>query len=268
MPLLTVAGLRLAPATLAGEARKRLAALEPAWRLLHGCTRDSVTLLQLHRARTRLHMAYHAHPRHDARRAESKDVLRAVKQRVAERVRFEYAKARHAAAYADDQGALRRFRKTWINTGVARECKGVACLTFFNTRPTEVGVVAGEVHIRLAAAYTPARGKQPPASGWALTAHDVAADGSEEPRLRARGAVPATATHGSKVAACAPHAHTKQAAEHMGALAALVYARQLAQRGISSRISTGSKGLWSCGLLYVVQTAFGRVVERGRVTCA
>ena len=116
----------------------------------------------------------------------------------------------------------------------------MACLTLFNTRPTEVGVEAGEVHIRLAAAYTPARGKQPPASGWALTAHDVAADGSEEPRLRARGAVPATATHGSKVAACAPHAHTKQAAEHMGALAALVYARQLAQRGISSRISTGS----------------------------
>ena len=67
-PLLTVAGLRLAPTTLAGEARKRFTALEPAWRLLH-----SVTLLQLHRARTRLHMAYHAHPRHDARRAEPKD---------------------------------------------------------------------------------------------------------------------------------------------------------------------------------------------------
>ena len=54
--------------------------------------------LQLHHARTRLHMAYHAQPKHDARRAEPKDVLRAVKQRVAERVRFEYAKARHAAA--------------------------------------------------------------------------------------------------------------------------------------------------------------------------
>ena len=52
-PLLTVAGLRLAPTTLAGEARKRFAALEPAWRLLH-----SVTLLQLHRARTRLHMGH------------------------------------------------------------------------------------------------------------------------------------------------------------------------------------------------------------------
>ena len=71
---------------------------------------------------------------------------------MAERWRFEYAKARHAAAYAVDQGALRRFRKTWINTGVARECKGVACLPLFNTRPTEVGVEAGEVHIRLAAA--------------------------------------------------------------------------------------------------------------------
>ena len=101
----------------------------------------------------------HAQPRHDARRTEPKDVLRAVKQRVAERVRFEYAKARHAVTYAGvDQEALRRFRRTWINTGVARECKGVACLALFNTRPTEAGVEAGEVHIRLAAAYTPARG--------------------------------------------------------------------------------------------------------------
>ena len=34
-PLLTVAGLRLAPATLTGDARKRFDAREPAWRLLH-----------------------------------------------------------------------------------------------------------------------------------------------------------------------------------------------------------------------------------------
>ena len=47
------------------------------------------------------------------------------------------------------------------------------------------------------------------------------------------------------MAACTPHAHTKQAAEHMGALAALIYTRQLAQRGIRSRISTGSAVLRS-----------------------
>ena len=234
-PLLTVAGLRLAPATLTGDARKRFDAREPAWRLLH-----SAALLQVHRARTRLHMAYHAQPRHDARRAASKDILRAINQRVAERVRFEHAKAKHAAAYAGDHEALKRFRRTWVVTGVAVERKGVACLALFSKQPTEAGVEAGEVHIRLAAAHKPASGKRAPASGWALTAHDVAADGSEQLRLRAEGAIPATATHGSEATACSPRAHTVQAAEHMAALAALTYARQLAQRGRSSRISVSS----------------------------
>ena len=133
-------GLRLAPATLAGDARKRFDAREPAWRLLH-----SAALLQIHRARTRLHMAYHAQPRHDARRAAPKDILRAIKQRVAERVRFEHAKAKHAAAYAGNHEALKRFRRTWVVTGVAVERKGVACLALFSKQPTEAGVEAGEV---------------------------------------------------------------------------------------------------------------------------
>ena len=47
-------------------------AREPAWRLLH-----SAALLQVHRARTRLQMAYHAQPRYVARRATPKDILRA-----------------------------------------------------------------------------------------------------------------------------------------------------------------------------------------------
>ena len=185
-------------------------------------------------------MAYHAQPRHDARRAAPKDILRAIKQRVAERVRFEHAKAKHAAAYAGNHEALKRFRRTWVVTGVAVERKGVACLALFNKQPTEAGVEAGEVHIRLAAAHKPASGKRAPASGWALTAHDVATDGSEQLRLRAEGAIPATATHGSEATACSPRAHTVQAAEHMAALAALTYARQLAQRGRSSRVSVSS----------------------------
>ena len=74
----------------------------------------------------------------------------------------------------------------------------------------------------------------------AQAAHDVATDGSEQLRLRAEGAIPATATHGSEATACSPRAHTVQAAEHMAALAALTYARQLAQRGRSSRISVSS----------------------------
>ena len=54
-PTLTVLGLRPQPPVGAlGRDRARYYAREPAWRLLH-----AVTLLKLHQARTRAHMAYH-----------------------------------------------------------------------------------------------------------------------------------------------------------------------------------------------------------------
>ena len=54
-PILTVLGLRPRPSPEAPtQARKRFEAREPAWRLLH-----AVTLLKLHQARNRVHMAYH-----------------------------------------------------------------------------------------------------------------------------------------------------------------------------------------------------------------
>ena len=106
----------------------------------------------------------------------AKDVLRAVKQRVAERVRFVYAKARHAAAYADDQEALRRFRRAWMNTGVARECKGVACLALFNMRPTGSGSRGrGVAHPARRGVHAGTRQAATSIAGWALTAHDVGA---------------------------------------------------------------------------------------------
>ena len=69
-----------------------------------------VTLLRIHRACTRVHMAHHAQPQREARRAAPRDVLRAIR-RVAERLRFEHAKAKHAAAHAGDQKARLRFHK-------------------------------------------------------------------------------------------------------------------------------------------------------------
>ena len=234
-PLLTVAGLRLPPPELQGEALRRFRALEPAWRLSH-----SVALLQIHRARTRIHMAHHAQPQREARRAAPRDILRAIKQRVAERLRFEHAKAKHADAHARDHKAWLRFHKAWIATGVATLRKGVLLLNVFSAPPPGATPEAGEVHIRVAAAHKPASGKRPPASGWALSAHAVGADGGETWLLTASGAIPAEATHGGATPAFAPPRHTSQAAQHMAAVAALTYAQQLKARGVRSRISTES----------------------------
>ena len=234
-PLLTVAGLRLPPPGLQGDALRCFHALEPAWRLLH-----SVTLLQIHRARTRLYMAHHAQPQHDARRTAPRDILRAIKQRVADRLRFEHDKVKHATTHARDPKAWSRFHKAWLATGVASLRKGVVLLNIFTTPPPAAAPTAHEMHIRVAATYKPARGKRPPASGWALTAHHVTADGSETPHLQASGAVPAAATHGTAAPAFAPPRHTSQAAQHTAAAAALTYAQQLRARGIRSRISTDS----------------------------
>ena len=55
-PRLTVMGLRQEPGGAASRQEpRRHAATEPAWRLLH-----AVTVLKIHQARTRVHMAHHA----------------------------------------------------------------------------------------------------------------------------------------------------------------------------------------------------------------
>jgi hypothetical protein len=53
----------------------------------------------------------------------------------------------------------------------------------------------GSTHIRVGVALTPARGKRPTASAWALEAHDVEPDGALTERLRASGAIATAATH-------------------------------------------------------------------------
>ena len=79
-PTLTVLGLRPQPPVDAlGGDRARYYAREPAWRLLH-----AVTLLKLHQARTRAHMAYNdpKGPR-EPRQSKPRHILRAIRQRCA-----------------------------------------------------------------------------------------------------------------------------------------------------------------------------------------
>ena len=73
--------------------KRKKKAREPAWRLLHG-----ITLLQLHRARNRVHAAYHD-PKgsREARKTRPKDILRAIRLRVTQRVQYERSKVTHAA---------------------------------------------------------------------------------------------------------------------------------------------------------------------------
>ena len=114
------AGLRPKPPHAASsQARARYDAREPAWRLLH-----AVTLLKLHQARTRAHMAYHdpSGPR-EPRQTKPKHILRAIRQRCALRLNYEHAKATHLARTEPKpgprQGAWYTFQKHWIATGVA-----------------------------------------------------------------------------------------------------------------------------------------------------
>ena len=94
-PILTILGLRPEPPQGASDqARNRYAAREPAWRLLH-----AVTLLKLHQARTRAHMAYHdPSGSREPRQTKPKHILRAIRQRCALRLGYEHAKATHEAS--------------------------------------------------------------------------------------------------------------------------------------------------------------------------
>ena len=210
-PLLAITGLRLQPPNLTGDALKRWKDLEPAWRLLH-----SVALLQIHRARCATHTAYHDVPRREPpKSATPKAILAAVRRRFQQRLDHEHAKAANAV-----QGATRaHFQRHWITTRMATDRgRGPRSNLFapaLVTEQPEPGVC-----IRVAAAFLPGTAHCQPTAGWALEAHDVAADGAVTLRLRAHGAAPARSTHG----ALHPHVpprHTAQAAHHTAAAAAL-----------------------------------------------
>ena len=227
-PILTVLGLRPKPSPGAPtQARERFEAREPAWRLLH-----AVTLLKLHQARNRVHMAYHD-PKgsRDARQARPKDILRAVRLRVTQRVQYERSKATHAAKCepraAPRQRAWHRFNEHWLTTGIATLTKRGLRLNLLTAPPPTPPVTPGTIHIRVAASLLPAKGQRPPASAWAMEVLKVARDGTQTTRLTARGAIAVTATHGTQGHPCLAAKHTEQVARQAAAHHALLCAEHL-----------------------------------------
>ena len=241
-PILTVLGLRPEPPHGAShQDRDRYAAREPAWRLLH-----AVTLLKLHQARTRAHMAYHdpSGPR-EPRHTKPKHILRAIRQRCALRLDYEHAKATHEARTKPKpgprQGARYIFQKHWITTGVASIAKGGRPrLHLFAAAPPSARAEPGSVHLRVAVTLTPAKGKRPTKSAWALEAHDIGPGGTQKERLRARGAIATAATHPAHAQGTVAKRHTWQVAMQVAAGKALHYAAQLRSKGKSVTISLPS----------------------------
>ena len=108
IPLLTITGLRKGPATGVDAevwlATKRWKDREQAWRLLH-----SVTLLQLHSARSMSHAAYHAKEKRKPSKTNAGAVLKEVRRRVQEGLELESQKAIRAEGHAGSRGARALF---------------------------------------------------------------------------------------------------------------------------------------------------------------
>ena len=110
-PLVTVMGMRGLPRA---EAETR----EAAWRLLH-----SVVLLQIHRARSRIHSARHATTQHEPRRVSVRHVLQETRRRMQRQIDLLHMKARYAAEKGatrqNGEGAMAEFQRHWITSGAA-----------------------------------------------------------------------------------------------------------------------------------------------------
>ena len=78
---------------------------------------------------------------------------------------------------------------------------------------------------------TPAKGKRPTASAWALEAHDIGPGDTQTERLRASGAIATAATHPAHGRETVAKRHTWQVAMQVAAGRALHYADQLRQKG-------------------------------------
>ena len=217
-PSLTIMGLRTRPASWVGEAGQRWKQLEPAWRLLH-----AATLLQIHRARCRVHAAFHSKARTQPGGAEAHHVIRAVKKRVQQRIEYEHARARHAADHGHDSRTRAAFHAAWVLTGLAAMTKhGPRLALFQKQQPAEAALPSGALHVRTAGVH--AKTRRADASGWAMEVTRVQPDGTEKVVLRASGAVPARSTHAKQAPAHAESRHTLQAARQAAVEAALAFA--------------------------------------------
>ena len=191
-------------------------------------------------------MAYHdpKGPR-EPRQTKPKHILRAIRQRCALRVCYEHAKATHSdraePGPGPKQGAWRSFLKHWIATGIASIAKGGRPrLHLLTAAPPVAPATPGSVHLRVGVVLTPAKGKRPTASAWALEAHDIGPGGAQTERLRARGAIATAATHPAHAKGTVAKRHTWQVATQVAAGKALHYAAQLRSKGRSVTISLPS----------------------------
>ena len=123
------------------------------------------------------------------------------------------------------------FQAQWVTTGFAKATRAGPRLILMGTAtPTQRPPATGSVHLRIVGELVPATARSPPSAGFAITAHDIAADGSETLRLRAQGAVATEATHGARAPPHAPRLHSVQATVQTGLGRALSYAHQLAAK--------------------------------------
>ena len=146
-------------------------------------------------------------------------------------------------------GALsqKRFK---LATGVASMAKGGRPrLHLLTAAPPVSQATPGSTHLRVGVALTPAKGKRPTASAWALEAHDIRPDGTRTERLRASGAIATAATHPAHGQVKMAKRHTWQVAMQVAAGKALCYAEQLRRKGrrvtISLPSATTARGISS-----------------------
>ena len=221
-----VAGLRTCPDGVSGEAKSEWERREPAWRLLH-----AVTLHEIYRARCRTHEAYHATTRSNPRATSGKEVVRKIKERLQQCIEGEHEKAKQAKQHSHEEGPMATFQKHWITSGAAVFTVHGPKVALLSPSQNKEPPLSGGVHLRTAAAVEPAAGKRDKSAGWLVTASDVGADGSEEPRLQAVGRVPTVAAMGSRAPKGAATRHTEQSTHQAAIWAALVYASTCLQRG-------------------------------------
>ena len=158
---------------------------------------------------------------------------------------YEHAKAVHSTRAeprsGPRQGAWYTFHKHWLATGVASMAKGGRPRLHLLTAAPPVSQAApGSTHLRVGVALTPAKGKRPTASAWALEAHDIRPDGTRTERLRASGAIATAATHPAHGQVKMAKRHTWQVAMQVAAGKALCYAEQLRRKGRRVTISLPS----------------------------
>ena len=134
----------------------------------------------------------------EPKRVSARHVLQETRRRMQRQIDLLHMKARYAAEKSatrqNGEGAMAEFQRHWITSKAATFSKHGPRLNVF--RPTQHTPAPPEgVHVRVTGAVVPATKRLPRAAGYAMTASDVATDGTETHRLRARGQVQSVSAH-------------------------------------------------------------------------